>query len=236
MREMWCARRLALPVLMLLGLVVLAPRASALAGLAEHDRTYTYNRFANLVVVRPGDVCEGADKYCLLLVRPDGRRYRGAGGSLEAVSVPADVHSPYVLAQRSADGVWLVFDLGTDTVLVDSADMQGALDVWEELGQVAPELVDTGNAERYLDETRDSIMFRWGLQAVLMAMGALVPSLLLLVVFGGLARSLRRGYNDTGSRLRLMLARMLMVPATLAGIVLAACIGVLATMWVSSLL
>lgn len=222
-------------VLMLAAVVALPTRALALAGLAEHDRTYAYNRFANLVVVRPGDICEGADKYCLLLVRPDGRRYGGTGGTLEAVNVPADPRSPYVLARRSVDDAWLVFDLGTDTVLIESPDRQGALDVWEELGQESPELVDTGSAASALDETRQSMLFRWGFQAVFIAMAALIPSLVLLLIFGGLTRAMKRGYHDTGSRIRLVLARIFMVPATLAGMVLVTSVGVLVTLWVVSL-
>ena len=227
-------RRWLLPALVCAAATVLAPRAFALAGIGEHQRTYVYNRFADLVAVSPGDVCEGADKYCLLLVRPDGREYRHLGGSLEAVSAPSD--APYVLARRSLDNAWLVFDLGTDTVLVESADEEGALAVWEELGQSGPELLNVRDVADRLDETRDSLMLRWGFQIVLLAAGAVVPSLVLLLIFGGLARASRRGYHDTGSRIRLILARIFMLPATLAGIVLAVSLAVLITVGVMSLL
>ena len=223
------------PLVVLAAAAVLPGPAGALAGLAEHDRTYVYNRFANLVAVAPGDLCDGADNYCVVLVRPDGRVFRGTDGTLEAVSVPTDARSPYVLARRSVDDAWLVFDLGTDTVLAESLDMEGALAVWQDLGQAEPELVDARTADGRLEETRDSRMARWGTQIVLLAMGALIPSLLLLLVFGGLARASKRAHHDTGSAMRLFLARLLMVPATLAGVALAACVGVLLTVWLLSL-
>ena len=229
-------RGCAVAALVLVATALLPLPASALAGLAEHQRTYEYTRFANLVAVSPGDVCEGADKYCLLVLRPDGRALRSADGSLEAVSRPSDAQSPYVLARRSRDDAWLVLDLRTDTVLAESPDIEGALAVWEELGLADPELVGARDAHLHLEETRDSVMFRWGIQIVLLALGALIPSLLLLLVFGGLARALKRAHHDTGSPIRLLLARLLMVPATLAGIVLALCIAVLLAVWVINLM
>ena len=227
-------RRWLVPALACAMAAVLAPRAFALAGLGEHQRTYAYNRFANLVAVSPGDACEGAHKYCLLLVRPDGREYRRIGGSLEAVSAPSE--APYVLARRSLDDAWLVFDLGTDTLLAESADEEGALAVWEDLGQASPELLNVHDVAGRLRETRDSLVLRWGFQIVLLAMAAVIPSLLLLLIFGGLARSLKRGHHDTGSRIRLVLARVFMLPATLAGIVLAVSLAVLLTVGVINLL
>lgn len=227
-------RRWLVPALVCAAAAVLSPRAFALAGLGEHQRTYEYNRFANLVAVSPGDLCEGADKYCLLLMRPDGREFRHLGGSLETVSAPSE--APYVLARRSLDDAWLVFDLGTDTILVESADEEGALAVWEDLGQSDPELLNVRNVASRLDETRDSLMLRWGFQIVLLALGAIVPSLVLLLIFGGLARALKRGYHDTGSQIRLVLARIFMLPATLAGIVLAVSLAVLLTVGVINLL
>jgi len=236
MLEVRAMRRWVLPVLLLVGAAVLPHPVCALAGLAEHDRSYTFNRFAHLVAVSPGDICEGGDKYCILLVRVDGRRYEGTDGTLEAVNVPGDAGSPYVLARRSRDDAWLVFDLGTDTIIAESADMDDVLAVWEELGQSPPELMQTRTVAGHLKETRDSVVFRWGIQIVFLAMGALIPSLLLLVIFRGIARAFKRGHHDTGSRVRLVLAQAFMVPAVIAGIVAALCVTVLVTVWVLSVL
>jgi hypothetical protein len=60
-----------------------------------------------------------------------------------------------------------------------------------------------------------------------MAMSLVFPCLLLVLVFGGLTQAFRRGHRKSGSRLQLVLARMFIVPAGLAGILLVLSVGLL---------
>jgi hypothetical protein len=202
-------------------------RALALAGLAEHYYTYHFNRFAQLVWVSPGDLCEGSDKYCLDLSREDQRDFEGISGSLEAINVPSDSSSPYIVARKSIDDTWFVYHLGEEKFLIEGATRDEALSVWAELGLVDPTFIDSRNVDEYLEETADSFNTRWTWQIALMAMSLVFPCLLLVLVFGGLTQAFRRGHRKSGSRLKLILARVFMVPAGLAGVVLVFSVGLL---------
>jgi hypothetical protein len=212
---------------LLLAALLLPFRAVALAGLAEHYLTYQFNRYAQLVWVNPGDVCEGSDKYCLDLVKEDRRGFAGIDGSLEAINVPSDPTSPYIIARRSADDRWFVYDLGEEAFLMGTGTLEQALGVWADRGLADPVFIESHNPDQYLEETPESFRTRWGWQLVFMAMGLVVPCLLALVAFGLLARAFRRGYRKSGSRYKLVLARVFMVPTVLAGIVLLLSVGLL---------
>lgn len=201
--------------------------AFALAGLAEHDYIYHFNRHAQLVWRNPGDSCEGVDKYCLELRREDRRELEGIGGSLEVVNLPTDPESPYVLAQRSVDGAWFVYDLGEQRFVVETVTLDEALSAWAALGLARPTLIDSRNPDRHLEETSDSRAARWGFRILLMAMGAVVPSLVLALLFGGIARLFANRHRRTGSPYQRMAARIFMVPAATAGAVLVLSVGIL---------
>ncbi len=102
--------------------------------------------------------------------------------------------------------------------------------MWADLGLVVPVFIDPRNPDEHLEETADSIKIRWTWQVVFMAMSLVVPCVLLMLVFGGLVQAFRRGHRKTGSRLQRVLARVFMVPAGLAGIVLVVSVGILITL------
>lgn len=214
---------------LVLAVVLLPPRAMALAGLAEHYYTYHFNRFAQLVWVNPGDLCERSDKYCLDLIKENRRDFEGIGGSLEAINVPSDPSSPYIIARRSTDDTWFVYHLGEETFPVREATLEQALDLWADLGLADPQFIDSRNPDQHLEETAESVKTRWGWQIIFMAMSLVVPCLLLVLVFGALVQAFRRGHRKGGSRLQLILARVFMVPTVLAGIVLVLSMGLLIT-------
>jgi hypothetical protein len=213
----------------LLAAALMPSQALALAGIAEHSYTYHFNRFTQLEWVSPGDICEGDDKFCLDLRREGHRGFKGIDGSLEAINVPSDQSSPYIIARKSIDDTWFVYHLGKEKFLIEGATLDEALSVWTSLGLVAAEFIESRNPDEHLEETADSIKTRWSWQIVFMAMGLLVPSLLLMLVFGGLTRAFSRGHRNSGSRLQLVLARVFMVPAWFSGIVLMASVGILVT-------
>jgi len=215
---------------LVLVIVLLPSRALALAGLAEHYYTYHFNRFAQLVWVNPGDLCEGSDKYCLDLIKKDRRDFEGIGGSLEAINVPSDPSSPYIIARRSTDDSWFVYHLGEETFLVRGATLEQALDLWANRGLADPVFIDSRNPDEHLEETAESFRTRWGWQIVFMAMALVVPCLLALLIFGALAQAFRRGHRKGGSRVQLILARVFMIPTALAGIVLVLSVGLLITL------
>ncbi len=204
-------------------------KALALAGLAEHYYTYNFNRLARLEQASPGDLCEGSDKYCLNLRSGDHRDFKGIRGSLEAINVPSDPSSPYIIARKSIDDTWFVYHLGEEKFLIQGAPLDEALPVWADLGLVVPVFIDSRNPDEHLEETADSFKARWTWQIVLMAMSLVVPCVLLMLVFGGLVQAFRRGHRKTGSRLQRVLARVFMVPAGIAGIVFVGSAGILIT-------
>jgi hypothetical protein len=213
-----------------LAVVLLPPRAVALAGLAEHYYTYHFNPLAHLVWANPGDLCEGDDNYCLDLIKTDRRNFEGIIGSLEAINVPTDPSSPYVIARRSSDETWFVYHLGDETFLIRDAALEQALSRWEDLGLTEPVFIESRNVDQHLEETAESLKSRWSWQIVLMAMSLLVPCFLLALVFGALANVFKRRHLKGGSRLQLILARVFMVPTALAGIVLVLSLGLLITL------
>ena len=204
-------------------------KALALAGLAEHYYTYHFNRLAQLEWANPGDLCEGSDHHCLDLRREDHRHFKGISGTLEAINVPSDSSSPYIIARKSVDDTWFVYHLGEEKFLIQGAPLDEALPVWADLGLVVPVFIDSRNPDEHLEETADSFKARWTWQIVLMAMSLVVPCFLLMLVFGGLTQAFRRGHRKTGSRLQLVLARVFMVPTGFSGIVLAVSVGILIT-------
>jgi len=209
------AGRRALAALLLGALVPL--RAVALAGFAEHSRTLHFNRFAELRWQSPGDACEGEDPFCLELVRPGGYEHAGVDESLEAINVPEDPASPYVLAQRSSDGSWLVYDLGAQRFVAERAGRTEALAAWRRLGLAEPELIDARSPERHLRETGASALQRWRERTLLTLVFELPALLLAVLLFGGIALGLGRDYRRSGSRPRLALCVVFALPAVLAG-------------------
>lgn len=214
---------------LLLTALVLPPRATALAGIAEHYFTYEFNEFAQLVWVNPGDLCEGSDKHCLDLIKEDRRGFAGIDGTLETINVPSDPWSPYIIALRSSDDTWFVYDLGAETFLMQGGSLEQALGAWSDRGLADPVFINSRNPDQYLEETAESFRTRWGWQIVFMAMGLVVPCFLALLIFGAIARAFRRGYRKSGSRYKLVLGRVFMVPAALAGVVLVLSLGLLIT-------
>ena len=227
-------KSLKLPALLcvVLASAVMPGRVSALAGIAEHYDTYHFNQFAWLVQVHPGDVCRGSDKHCLVLrsVEPSRRNFEKLEGSLEAINVPSDPSSPYVIAQWSHDDSWFVYDLGEQRHLVEGATLDEAVSEWLKLGQTNPAFIDAHNTEEHLEETSDSFWSRWTFQVVWIAAGLVIPSFVLLLIFGGLYKAFQRGYRNSGSQVKLALARIFMIPAGLCGIVLVLSVGLLVTL------
>lgn len=190
--------------------------ALALAGFAEHSSTYQFNRFAELRWDSPGDGCEGDDKFCLELVRRSGTGFANIDGSLEAINVPVDPSSPYVVAQRSSDLSWLVYDLAAEAFLVERARRDEAFAAWRRLGLAEPRLVDAHGPERYLEETAASVEQRWRERTILKIYFELPPLLIAALLFGAIGLGLARSYRRTGSRLRLALCVVFTLPAALA--------------------
>ncbi|MDX1431125.1 MAG: hypothetical protein R3286_01630 [Gammaproteobacteria bacterium] len=203
---------LALPATLLPGAAV------ALAGIAEHSYTYHFNRLAQLVWLNPGDGCEGDDKYCLELRKEDGRGFAGVDESLESINLPAERATTIIIARKSGDASWLVYDLDAETYLAEGATRAQALAVWRELGLAEPRFIGAHDVDRYLDETAASKRRRWTEQTMLMIVFRLPPLLLLVLLFGGLGLEFRRRHRRSGSRAWRVLAAVATVPAALAGI------------------
>ena len=210
-------RHLLLPALALAA-ALLPCTVSALAGIAEHSYTYHFNRLAQLVWLNPGDGCEGDDKFCLELRKDDGRTFAGIDESLESINVPSEHAPAIIIARKSGDASWLVYDLDAETYLVEDATRAQALALWRDLGLAEPRFIGAHDADRHLEETAESRRQRWTEQTMLMVMFRLPPLLLLAGLFGSLGLAFRRRHRRSGSRAWRVLAAVVMLPAALAGI------------------
>lgn len=138
--------------------LALTPAAPATVGLAEWSRQLHYNQFA-LLVVHHGDVCDGSDKECISLEPKQQSLYgfRQLPCSLEQINLPINSTQPLVIAQRSSDLHWLVYDLQADTLLFEDPSYQAALSFWSARGLATPTLVDPFQAHDHLWPTASSL-------------------------------------------------------------------------------
>lgn len=131
----------------------------ALAGIAESSSYFHYNRYTDVELGHPSDLCQGPTKWCLGLKRQNFQRFKGIDSTFEELNVPDDPASPYLIGRRSSDNAWLVYDLDKEEVLLEHENFQMVLSFWYELGMTSPTFVDAHNTRAFLEETRDSVKF-----------------------------------------------------------------------------
>jgi hypothetical protein len=198
-------------------LLILSPsRAFSLAGIAERHSTFYLNKYANVRWEHPGDICDGNDYYCLSLEKVEHGVFEGLEYSLEEINIPATKSSPYIIARRSMDDTWLVYDLEKERYVIEATGFNEAHDVWKSLGFAMPSFIDSKSPEEYLAETIESILARWRFGFVLWSAFLFVPCLLLSALLMGLTFSLYKKYRENGLRKHLILSRVLMVSTGIA--------------------
>jgi len=170
-----------------------------LAGIGEVDSTFHFNRYAKLKWAHPGDTCEGGDNYCLKLEKANRGTFKGLDCSLEEINLPENTSIPIILARRSTDNTWLVYDLANEAFIIEAATFDDATAEWNSRALPVLSLIDTSNPDQFLSETYASIKRKWSLRAFYF----FPPCLLLSVVFGGLAVVFHKKYSQSGLKEKL---------------------------------
>lgn len=193
-------------------LILFPSTAFSLAGIAERTSTFHFNGYANVRWHHPCDICDGDDSYCLSLKKVARGIFEGLEYSLEEINIPETISSPHIIARRSMDDTWLVYDLENEEYLIEATGFNEAHDVWKSLGYGELSFIDSKNPEEYLAETSESIMARWRLGLILWSAFLFIPCLLLSLLFGSLCFSFHKKYREGGLRKHLILSRVLLVP------------------------
>ena len=212
-------------LILMVFLALVPSTAMALAGIGEHDSTFHYNKYTKVKWQHPGQFCsrdgETSDLHCFEFARESYEDFEGLERSLEEINVPFDESSPYIIARRSDDSKWLVYDLEKEQPLITGVAYKEALAVWQSLGLLEPDFIDTINPHKFLRETAASKKRRLRVKFALWAF----PTLILAVFFGALATEANREYKKEGLKKYLILSRLLMFLTGLAALIALAGIG-----------
>ena len=212
-------------------LILIPSIALALAGIGERDTTFHYNKYSKVSWQHPGQFCirdnDTSDLRCLELIRDSYEDFKGLESSLEEINVPLDEASPYIIARRSSDSKWLVYDLEKEHYLIKGVSYNEALAVWQSLELLEPDFVDSINPEKFLHETVTSKKRRLKFEFMLWAGFGWLPALILAVFLGSLATGAHRKYKKEGSKGHLILSRLLMIPTGLTALFVLAALGFL---------
>jgi hypothetical protein len=191
-----------------IGLIAFIPStAFPLAGIGEVDSTFHFNQYANLNWVHPGDICDGDDSYCLRLEKVQHGIFEGLEYSLEEINIPKNKSIPIILARRSMDNTWLVYDLANEAYLIEATAFKDAYAEWKSRGFNALSFIDTKNPDKFLSETNESIKRKWRLKAFFY----FTPCLILSIVFGSLAISFHNKYSKSDLKENLALSIVFIV-------------------------
>ena len=197
----------------------------ALAGIGEHHSTFHYNTYTKVIWQHPGEFCERddetSDRYCLEFKRESHEDFKDLESSLEEINVPSDPYSPYIIAKRSGDSKWLVYDLEKEKHLVTGVAYHEAVSVWQSLGLSEPSFIDSINPEKFLTETVTSIKRRLKLKFTFWVF----PAFVLSIFFGILAADSNREHKKAGLKRYLIIARIFMSLAGLSVLLMIAFIG-----------
>ena len=199
--------------------------AMALAGLGEHDSTFHYNTYTKVIWQHPGEFCdkdsETSDRYCLEFKRENREGFKDLESSLEEINAPSDPFTPYIIAKRSGDGKWLVYDLEKEKHLITGVAYLEALFVWQSLGLSEPSFIDSINPEKFLTETATSLKRRLKLKFTFWVF----PAFVLSILFGILAADSNREHKKAGLKRYLILYRLFTSLAGLSVLFVMAVIG-----------
>ncbi len=195
-------------------LLILVPsNALALAGIGEHDTTFHFNQYTQVSWQHPGQFCirdgDRSDLRCLEFVREGSEDFKDLESSLEEINVPTDESSPFIIARRSSDSKWLVYDLENEHHLIRGVSYNEALNLWQSLNLFEPNFVDTINPEKFLRETAESKKRRLVFKLALWSGFGWFPMLILAVILGALTTSVNRKYKKEGSKEYLIISRLL---------------------------
>lgn len=210
-------------------LTLIPSKAMALAGIGEHDSTFHYNYYTMVSWQHPGEFCirdvETSDRRCLMLIRESDEDFNRLESSLEELNVPLNESSPYIIARRSIDSRWLVYDLEKEQYLVNAAVYSEALAVWQSLGLPEPDFIDSIDPAKFLRETAASKKRRLTIQLLPFAILGFIPGMIFLVSLGCLADARYRKYKKEGAKKSLVQARLLTILAGLTALWVMASIG-----------
>ena len=188
-------------------LIVFIPStAFPLAGIGETGSIFHFNQYANLNWAHPGDICDGDDSYCLRLEKVEHGIFEGFEYSLEEINIPENKSIPVIMARRSIDGTWLIYDLENEAYLIEAAAVDDAFAEWTSRGFNSLSFIDAKNPaktpDKFLNETNKSIKLKWRLKAF----SYLPICLVLSIVFGSLAISFHNKYSKSELKENLVLS------------------------------
>ncbi len=186
--------------------------AFGLAGMAERSSLFHYNDFAGIERGYPSDICSGTTKWCLDLYREGPRDFKGIDSTFKQLNVPPDRATPYIIGQRSSDGIWLVYDLQKEQILIADFDYRKVIDIWRSLGFAQPVYVNARNTRELLSETHDSIFSRWSEDLRMWLFLGLCPLIPFALAFGYLSRKTRQRYKKNNSKVSLVLSYGYLAP------------------------
>lgn len=201
------SKTISLIICMSIWLIVFSPStAFSLAGIGEIDSIFHFNQYANLKWAHPGDICDGDDPYCLRLEKVEHEIFVGLEGSLEEINVPENKSIPVIMARRSMDDTWLIYDLANEAYLIEAATFEDASAEWTSGGFNSLSFIDAKNPaktpDKFLNETDESIRLKWRLKAF----SYLPLCLILSIVFGSLAISFHNKYSKSDLKKNLVLS------------------------------
>ncbi len=212
-------------------LIFIPSNALALAGIGEHDTTFHYNKYTQVRLEHPGQFCirdgDRSDLHCLKFVRESYEDFKGLESSLEEINVPIDESSPFIIARRSSDSKWLIYDLEIEQHLIRGVSYNEALTLWLSMNLFEPNFVDTINPEKFLHETAASKKRRFELKLVLLSGFGWLPMLILAVILGVLTTKVNRQYKKEGSKEYLIISRLLKFLTGMAALFVLAAFGFL---------
>ena len=145
--------------------------------------------------------------------------------SLEEINVPVDESTPYVIARRSLDSKWLVYDLEKEQHLINEVAYSEALAVWQSLGLSEPDFVDTISPEKLLRETAASRKRAFTIKLIPIAILGFGPGIILFVFLGCRTDTQYRKYKKERQKKRLVSARLHMIATGLTALWVIGSIG-----------
>ena len=198
--------------LLVLFIGLLPSLAFALAGIAERISFFHYNNFATIERGHPSDICSGPDKWCIAFRKDGHQDFKDIEFSFKQVSIPTNSAIPYFVGQRLFEDSWLVYDLQKEQILIIDIDYSKVIDAWYSLGLAQPTYVNARNTRELLNETEDSVTFRWKRDLQMWLFMGLLPLTPVALIFWYLSRKSRQQYKKANSKVFIVFAYVFLVP------------------------
>ncbi|MBF0103000.1 MAG: hypothetical protein HQK77_19050 [Desulfobacterales bacterium] len=132
------------------------------AGFAEKHSQLNYNEWAVIHWIHPGDGCDSG-KYCFYIekMNPNYGNFKELYCSIQKINIPENKTIPLIFGQTNQLQRWFIYNLQTETYLIQTHDYDEALSYWKTKGLKEPKFSDASTGAKGLSKTWSSRFGDW---------------------------------------------------------------------------